>query len=62
MKKVYLFTGALLAGFAVNAQIISSSVSNKLDRNVINPSVKKVNNAAKAEGDVYWTNGFDSSC
>jgi hypothetical protein len=60
MKKFYLLAGALLAGVAVNAQIITNSVSNKNDRNTVNPSVKKVQNTAKAEGDEWWANGFET--
>lgn len=60
MKKIYLLAGVLVAGFAVNAQKAVQPATIKMDRNEIRPVAKKATNQTKAEGDVYWSNGFDT--
>lgn len=61
MKKIYLIAGALIGGLAVNAQIITNnSIGAKNERNEIRPVVKKATNAVKAEGQLWWSNQFDT--
>lgn len=61
MKKVYLFAGLVFGTFAVSAQLnVSKIVTVSQDRNEIRPVTKKVSNAEKAEGDIEWSNGFDT--
>ena len=61
MKKIYLLAGALIGTLAVNAQVMSTKVSAKIDRNEIRPTAKKVGSTAKNEGDVLWTNDFSTN-
>ncbi|TNF50007.1 MAG: T9SS type A sorting domain-containing protein [Bacteroidetes bacterium] len=61
MKKVYLIAGALIGAMSVNAQkAINTVVSAKHDKTDVMPAKKKVANATKAEGDIFWQNGFDT--
>lgn len=60
MKKIYLLAGVLVAGFAVNAQKTMQTENMKLDRNEIRPVAKKAANQVKAEGDLWWSDGFDT--
>jgi hypothetical protein len=60
MKKNLLLAGALIGTLAVNAQVMSTKVSAKNDRNEIRPIAKKVGSTAKAEGDVLWTDDFST--
>jgi len=60
MKKIYLLAGVLVAGFAVNAQKTMQSETMKLDRNEIRPVAKKAANQVKAEGDEWWSDGFET--
>lgn len=61
MKKIYLLAGALIGGLAVNAQIVTNnSVAAKNERNEIRPVAKKVGDAVKAEGQLWWSNQFDT--
>jgi hypothetical protein len=60
MKKVYLLSGVLLASFALNAQKLTNAKT--LPQVKENFGIKKVASSTplKAEGDVLWTNGFDT--
>lgn len=60
MKKIYLLAGALIGTLAVNAQVMTTKVSAKNDRNEIRPTTKKVGSTVKAEGDVLWSNDFST--
>ena len=60
MKKIYLLAGVLVAGFAVNAQKMVQPATMKMDRNEIRPVAKKATNQVKAEGDEWWSDGFDT--
>jgi hypothetical protein len=61
MKKIYILAGMLVGSVAVNAQLVVNNTATALkDRTEINPVVKKKANAAKAEGDVVWSNGFST--
>ena len=60
MKKIYLLAGALVGGFALNAQVaITQSVAAQNDRNDVRPVTKKVQSTQKVEGQEWWANGFD---
>jgi hypothetical protein len=59
MKKLYILTGAVLSGLSLNAQVLMNSIPAKHDRNEVRPAIKPAYNADKAEGQVWWTNGFD---
>ena len=61
MKKNLLLGVALIGMLAVNAQVMSTKVSAKNNRNEIRPTAKKVASTAKAEGDVLWTNDFSTT-
>ena len=61
MKKNLLLAVALIGMLAVNAQVMSTKVSAKIDRNEIRPTAKKVGSTAKNEGDVLWTNDFSTT-
>lgn len=61
MKKNLLLAVALIGMLAVNAQVMSTKVSAKIDRNEIRPTAKKVGSTAKNEGDVLWTNDFSTN-
>lgn len=61
MRKLYLFTVLLFGTFSVNAQLIVTKEETILkNRNEIRPVLKNKTNAQKAEGDVAWSNGFDT--
>ena len=61
MKNLYLLVGALIGGFAVNAQMQPSfSVSAKHDRNEVRPVALKAQNTVKAEGQLWWSNQFNT--
>lgn len=60
MKKLYILTGAVLSGLSLNAQVLMNSIPAKHDRNEVRPAAKPAYNADKAEGQVWWTNGFDN--
>ncbi|ASS49888.1 MAG: hypothetical protein A3D31_09925 [Candidatus Fluviicola riflensis] len=60
MKKVYLLTGALAVGFAVNAQYNQASYAST-PRNMPGYANKKVSSIEKAEGDVIWLNDFTTA-
>ena len=60
MKKIYLLAGALVGGFALNAQVaITQSVAAQNDRTDVRPVTKKVQSTEKVEGQQWWANGFD---
>jgi len=59
MKKLYILTGAVLSGLSLNAQVLMNSIPAKHERNEVRPATKPAYNADKAEGQVWWTNGFD---
>jgi hypothetical protein len=60
MKKIYLLAGALVGGFALNAQVAKTqSVAAQNDRNDVRPVTKKVQSTQKVEGQEWWANGFD---
>jgi hypothetical protein len=61
MKKIYLLAGALIGAMSVNAQmVVNNTVSAKHNRTDVGPVAKKASNAVKAEGDLFWSNGFDT--
>ena len=64
MKKIYLFTSVLLSGLTVNAQKIEKNVSIPQSRNTytVAKAVKQsINPSSKAQGDVLWSDNFETS-
>lgn len=65
MKKIYLLSGAILAGFALNAQApYSTATKSPIQKGVYSQEAVKPNTSqvtAKAEGDTKWTNDFETA-
>lgn len=61
MKKLYLFSVLLFGTFSVKAQLnVPKVAAATKNRNEIRPVPKNNANIQKAEGDIAWSNGFDT--